>query len=60
MAQRALSWTLHRERATTPIVGVSSVDHLEDAVEALDVSLSDSDLAWLEEPYRPVRASGHE
>ena len=59
MAQIALAWTLHKEPVTTPIVGVSSVDHLEDAVEALDVDLSDSEIGWLEAPYEPVRVSGH-
>jgi aryl-alcohol dehydrogenase-like predicted oxidoreductase len=60
MAQLALAWLFHKEWVTTPILGTSSVEHLEDAVEALDVSLSDSDVEWLEEPYRPVRVSGHE
>jgi aryl-alcohol dehydrogenase-like predicted oxidoreductase len=59
MAQIALAWTLHKEPVTTPIVGTSSVEHLEDAVEALDVDLSDSEIEWLEEPYEPVRVSGH-
>ena len=60
MAQIALSWVLHKEWVDAPIVGTTSVEHLEDAVEALDVSLSDSDIEWLEEPYKPVRVSGHE
>jgi aryl-alcohol dehydrogenase-like predicted oxidoreductase len=60
MAQLSLSWLFHKEWVTTPILGTSSVDHLEDAVEALDISLSDSDVEWLEEPYRPVPVSGHE
>jgi aryl-alcohol dehydrogenase-like predicted oxidoreductase len=60
MAQLSLAWLLHKEWVTTPILGTSSVDHLEDAVEALDVSLSESDVAWLEEPYEPVRVSGHD
>ena len=60
MAQIALSWVLHKDVVTAPIVGTSSVAHLEDAVEALDIDLSDSDVAWLEEPYEPVRVSGHE
>jgi aryl-alcohol dehydrogenase-like predicted oxidoreductase len=60
MAQLSLAWLFHKEWVTTPILGTSSVDHLEDAVEALDVSLSDSDIEWLEEPYQPVRVSGHE
>ncbi|MDV7350490.1 aldo/keto reductase [Halorubrum distributum] len=60
MAQIALAWLFHKESVDTPIVGTTSVEHLEDAVEALDVDLSDSDLEWLEEPYEPVRVSGHE
>ena len=60
MAQIALAWQFHKDWVTTPIVGTSSVEHLEDAVEALDVKLSDSDIAYLEEPYQPVRVSGHE
>jgi len=60
MAQVALAWLLHKEWVTAPIVGTTSVEHLEDAVEAVDVSLSDSDVEYLEEPYEPVRVSGHE
>jgi len=60
MAQIALAWLFHEERVDTPIVGTTSVEHLEDAVEALDVDLSDSDVEWLAEPYEPVRVSGHE
>jgi aryl-alcohol dehydrogenase-like predicted oxidoreductase len=60
MAQVALSWLLHQDAVTAPIVGTTSVDHLEDAVEAIDVSLSDSTLDYLEEPYEPVPVSGHD
>jgi len=49
-----------KEWVDTPIVGTTSVEHLEDAVEALDIDLSKSDMEWLEEPYEPVRVSGHE
>ncbi len=55
MAQLALSWLLHKEWIDTPIVGTTSVEHLEEAVEALEISLSDSDVDFLEEPYEPVR-----
>jgi len=48
-----------KERITTPIVGTTSVEHLEAAVEALDISLSDSDIEYLEKPYEPVPISGH-
>jgi aryl-alcohol dehydrogenase-like predicted oxidoreductase len=60
MAQIALSWLLHKDWVDAPIVGTTSVEHLEDAVEALDIDLSSSELAYLEEPYEPVRVSGHD
>jgi len=60
MAQIALAWLFHKEWVDTPIVGTTSVEHLEDAVEALDIDLSDSDMEWLEAAYEPVRVSGHE
>ncbi|WP_207587941.1 aldo/keto reductase [Halomontanus rarus] len=59
MAQIALSWLLHQDWVDAPIVGTTSVEHLEDAVEALDISLSESEQEYLEEPYEPVPVSGH-
>ncbi|MFC5365834.1 aldo/keto reductase [Salinirubrum litoreum] len=60
MAQIGLAWLLHQEGVDSPIVGTTSVEHLEDAAEAVDLDLSDSELAYLEEPAEPVRVSGHE
>ena len=60
MAQIALAWLCHKDIVTAPIVGTTSVEHLEDAVEATEIDLSDSDMAYLEEPYEPVRVFGHE
>ncbi|MDH5020857.1 aldo/keto reductase [Halobacterium rubrum] len=60
MAQISLAWLFHKDWVDAPIVGTTSVEHLEQAVEALDISLSSSDLAYLEEPYEPVAVSGHE
>ena len=60
MAQIALAWHLHREPVDAPIVGTTSVEHLEDAVEALSVSLSNSQMAYLEEPYEPKPILGHD
>ena len=59
MAQIALAWVLSKEFVTSPIVGTTSVEHLEEAVEALTIDLSASDVEWLEEPYEAVRVSGH-
>jgi aryl-alcohol dehydrogenase-like predicted oxidoreductase len=60
MAQIALSWLLHKDWVDAPIVGTTSVEHLEAAVEALDISLSDSDIDWLEAPSVPVPVCGHD
>jgi aryl-alcohol dehydrogenase-like predicted oxidoreductase len=60
MAQIALAWHFENDYTDTPIVGTTSVEHLEDAVEALDISLSASDVEYLEEPYHPVPVFGHE
>jgi aryl-alcohol dehydrogenase-like predicted oxidoreductase len=60
MAQIALAWHFQNDNVDAPIVGTSSIEHLEEAVEALDVSLSASDVAYLEEPYHPVPVYGHE
>ncbi len=60
MAQIALSWLLHKEWVDAPIIGTTSVEHLEQAVEALDISLSESDIEYLEAPYEPVSVSGHD
>jgi aryl-alcohol dehydrogenase-like predicted oxidoreductase len=59
MAQIALAWLLHQETVDAPIVGTTSVEHLEDAVEALEIDLTESDREYLEEPYEPVPVSGH-
>jgi 1-deoxyxylulose-5-phosphate synthase len=58
MAQIALAWQF--QNVTAPIVGTSSVEHLEEAVAALEISLSESDVEYLEEPYEPVPVYGHE
>jgi len=60
MAQIALAWVLDKEYVDAPIVGTTSVEHLEEAVAALELSLSESDVAYLEEPYEPVPVSGHD
>jgi aryl-alcohol dehydrogenase-like predicted oxidoreductase len=41
-------------------VGVSSIEHLESAVGAVDIDLSDSDIEYLEGPYESKPVIGHE
>jgi 1-deoxyxylulose-5-phosphate synthase len=44
---------------TAPVVGTARLEHLEDAVAALDLTLSEDEMARLESPYRPHRVLGH-
>jgi 1-deoxyxylulose-5-phosphate synthase len=53
MAQLALAWLLSRPGVTAPIVGTTSVKHVEDAVAALAITLTPEDIAALEAPYQP-------
>ena len=57
--QIALAWILAQTGVTSPIVGASRLDHLDDAVAALDISLSDEERRSLEEPYVPHAVLGH-
>ena len=55
----ALAWVLANPAVTAPIVGVTKSQHLSDAIAAVDVELSDEDIAALEEPYQPHPIAGH-
>jgi len=57
-AQVALAWVLHNPVITAPIVGTSKPHHLEDALAALDIDLTDTEVKQLEEPYRPHDVAG--
>jgi aryl-alcohol dehydrogenase-like predicted oxidoreductase len=57
-AQIALAWLLHKPAVTAPILGATKVEHLDDAVAALQVSLTEADLLRLEERYRPREVRG--
>jgi 1-deoxyxylulose-5-phosphate synthase len=60
LAQVALAWMLHKEAITAPIVGATKPGQIEDAVAAVDVQLSDDEIAALEAPYVPHPVLGHE
>ena len=57
-AQIALAWMLHKPAITSPIIGATKPHHLEEAVKALDVHLSDDEIKYLEEPYQPHAVLG--
>jgi aryl-alcohol dehydrogenase-like predicted oxidoreductase len=58
-SQIALAWLLHKG-VVAPIVGATKVQHIEEAVEALNVRLKEDDIRRLEAPYKPHFVMGHE
>ena len=52
-AQVALAWVARKPGITAPIVGASKPHHLDDAVAALSVELSEQEISQLEQPYQP-------
>jgi len=59
MAQVALAWLLAKPVVTAPIVGATSPNHLEDAVAALAVQLTEEEIQQLEDAYQPHPVIGH-
>ena len=57
-AQIALAWVLHNPVVNSPIIGTSKVEQLEDSVGALEVKLSEEEVASLEELYEPHQIYG--
>jgi len=58
-AQVALAWLLGRPAVTAPIVGATKLRHLDDAAAAVEVTLSEEEVARLEAPYQPHPILGH-
>jgi 1-deoxyxylulose-5-phosphate synthase len=58
-AQIALAWMLHKPGVTAPIIGASKMYQLEEAVAALEIRLTDEEMAFLEAPYQPHPVLGH-
>lgn len=58
-AQIALAWLFHKPAVTSPIVGATKASHIDDALAAEQLALSDEEIARLEEPYAPHGIAGH-
>lgn len=56
MTEISLAWLLTKVAA--PVVGASRFGHIDGAVRAVDLKLSDEEIAWIEEPYVPHRLVG--
>ena len=57
-AQIALAWMLAKPGVTSPIIGASKMPHLDQAVEAMTIRLSEEEITRLEAPYVPHRVLG--
>jgi aryl-alcohol dehydrogenase-like predicted oxidoreductase len=58
-AQVALAWLLSRPGVTAPIIGATRLGHIDDALAAGNLTLTDEEVRRLDEPYRPHPVLGH-
>jgi aryl-alcohol dehydrogenase (NADP+) len=58
-SQIALAWMLNKPHINAPIIGASKMDHLNQAIAALEIKLSDDEVKRLEELYQPHPILGH-
>ena len=58
-SQVALAWVLSKEYVDSPIIGATKIDHLDQAIAALEIKLSEEEIKKLEEAYQPHPVLGH-
>jgi len=58
-SQIALAWVLNKPYVHSPIIGATKMEHLDQAIAALDIKLSEDEVKGLEEPYKPHPVLGH-
>lgn len=54
----ALAWLLQKEPVVAPIIGATKISHLDTALGALTVKLTDEEIAYMEAPYVPHNIVG--
>jgi aryl-alcohol dehydrogenase-like predicted oxidoreductase len=59
MAQVALAWMFTKPNIASPIIGATKPHHLDDALAARAVHLTEDEVKYLEEPYRPHPVIAH-
>jgi len=59
MAQVGVAWVLSKDGVTAPIVGTTSLKNLEDILAGVHVKLTEEEIKYLEEPYKPMNIIGH-
>jgi 1-deoxyxylulose-5-phosphate synthase len=58
-SQIALAWILSKPYVSSPIIGATKMDHLDQSIAALELQLTEEDIKKLEESYRPHPILGH-
>ena len=58
-SQIALAWVLNKPFVHSPIIGATKMDHLDQAIDALEIKLSEDEMKRLEEHYKPHPVLGH-
>jgi 1-deoxyxylulose-5-phosphate synthase len=58
-SQVALAWLLSKPHLSSPIIGATRIEHLDQAIAALEIKLSEEQIKRLEEPYQPHPILGH-
>lgn len=56
MTEISLAWLL--TKTASPVVGATKLHHVEGSVKAVDLTLEDTDISYLEEPYVPHPLAG--
>ncbi|WP_287458777.1 aldo/keto reductase [Kandleria sp.] len=51
MSTLELAWVLNKSYITSPLVGASKIDYVKDAIAALNLTFTDEEMKYLEEPY---------
>jgi 1-deoxyxylulose-5-phosphate synthase len=59
MASVALAWMLSKPAITSPIIGATRMQHLDDAIGAVSLQLTSEEISALEQEYIPHAISGH-
>ncbi len=57
-AQVALAWLLSKPAVTAPIIGATKMEHLDAAIDAVELKLDEEEIACLETPYKPHAVRG--
>jgi len=58
MSHISTAWLLQQDTVAAPVIGATKISHIEDAVTALSVKLSEEECAYLEELYVPHKIKG--